>query len=368
MPKGNRLKSRLHEIRREMARLGLPALLVTDAANVAYLTGFQGTSACVVMTADRAALIVDIRYYEQATRQAPQTERVLVQGALYDEALVNTLQDLGATRLAFEADALPVARHMAVSWRLPKLELVPTRGIVERAREVKDADELVLVRAAADITSGAILRALEVMSVGMSERAVASLVEAEFWRLGADGPAFPTLVASGPRSALPHPRPGDRLIEAGDLVLIDAGAVVEGYRADMSRTVVVGPPTRKQRAVWDAVHAALEAGLARVRPGVAASAVDAACRKALQARGFAAVHDTGHGVGLDLHEGPRVAGDSEDVLAPGMVITVEPGVYEAGWGGVRLEQLVLVTPAGPEVLTTAPLAIASPCGSVRAGL
>jgi Xaa-Pro aminopeptidase len=158
------------------------------------------------------------------------------------------------------------------------------------------------------------------------------------------------------------------MLEPGDLVMIDAGAMLEGYRADMTRTVVLGEPTKRQRAAWDAVHAATLAGLAQVRPGASAAAVDAACRQALRAHGLEASHDAGHGVGLDLHEAPRLAADSEDELAAGMVVTVEPGWYEAGWGGIRLEQLVLVTPAGPEVLTTAPLGTTAPCGTVAAGL
>jgi Xaa-Pro aminopeptidase len=358
--------TRLTSVRRELKRLKLPALLISHPANLTYMTGFRGSDGMALLTADRLVLVVDFRYVEQAREQAPGAEILQVMGADYDDALAEGIRQLELKTLAFEADALEVSRHMALTWRLPELALIPSRGIVEREREVKDEDEIARIRRAANITGAAIVAGLAAARPGVSERAIAAEVEAVLWQLGAEGPAFPTLVASGPRAALPHPRPGDRRLEAGDWLLIDAGAVLDGYRADMSRTVVLGEPDARQREAWSAVQAALTAGLAAVKPGARAGGVDRACREVLKKRGWDAAfgHDTGHGVGLDLHEGPRLAPGSDDRLEPGMVITVEPGVYVPGWGGVRLEQLVLVTPSGAELLTKAPVTLAAPCGSV----
>lgn len=366
MTRSSPFKIRLKGIRQELARLRLPALLVTDRANVAYLTGFTGTVATALVTPERLLLVVDFRYHAQATAQAPHAQLVQVVGARYDDAVAEAIVELRLARLAFEADALPVSRHMGLTWRLPRLDLVPTRGVVERGREVKDAEELQAIRTAARVTSAAIAHAIAMARPGVTERELAAAVEAEMWRRGAQEPAFPTLVASGPRTALPHPSPTTRPLEPGDWLLVDAGARVDGYCADMTRTVVLGPPSERQLHAFEAVQAALAAGLATVRPGVRTADVDAAARAVLGTRGWARAfgHDTGHGVGLEIHEAPRIAADGDDTLQAGMVITVEPGVYEAGWGGVRLEQLVLVTPNGHEVLTGAPIALMAPCTSV----
>jgi Xaa-Pro aminopeptidase len=248
---------------------------------------------------------------------------------------------------------------MAWQQALPDVEWVPSRNLVASGREVKDPAEIASIRRACAITSAAVTAAMAMLAPGVEEREVAAEIERNFKRLGADGLAFPTLVASGDRTAQPHPQPGDRRLQAGEWLLIDAGCTSGGYCADMTRTMVLGRPDKRQHEVWDAVRAALEAGLAAVRPGARARDVDAACRRVLAGKGLAGYfgHDTGHGVGLTLHEGPRLSADSEDVLEPGMLVTVEPGVYMPGWGGVRLEELALVTADGREVLTTAPLGL-----------
>lgn len=361
MPHTSRTKRRAGRVRAELRRYGLEALLVTSRANVQYLTGFRGTAGAALLTPGGLDLVVDFRYYEQAADEAPAANRLLVEGARYEAAIAEAVRAAGVRRLAIEADHVTVAEHMGLAGALPGVDLIPSRGLVEVARAVKEADEIALIRRAAAITSEAVAEAIAEVRAGMTERQLAARIEAAMRARGADGTAFPTLVAGGPRTALPHPRPGDRPFAPGDWVLVDAGAQVEGYRADMSRSFVLGEPTPAQAAAWDAVYAALAAGLAAIRPGVPARAVDEACRRVLAERGYARLfgHDTGHGVGLDLHEAPRLAAGADDELEPGMIVTVEPGLYEPGVGGVRLEELALVTPEGAELLTTAPLGLAS---------
>ncbi len=352
-----RLKRRAARVRAELRRYGLEALLVTSRANVQYLTGFLGTAGTAVLTPDDLDLVVDFRYYEQAASEAPGVHRLLVEGARYEVAIAEAVRAGCVRRLAFEADHVTVAEHMGLAGALPGVELIPSRGLIEVARAIKEEEEIATIRRAAAITSAAVGEALAGIRPGLTERALAAAVEAGMRARGADGTAFPTLVAGGPRSALPHPRPGDRPFTLGDWILVDAGALVDGYRADMSRSLVLGRPTAVQAAAWDAVRAALDAGLAAIRPGLPARGVDDACRKVLRERGYVRLfgHDAGHGVGLDLHEMPRIGAGSDDELEPGMVVTVEPGLYEPGVGGVRLEELVLVTSNGAELLTTAPL-------------
>lgn len=353
-------KRRADQVRRALRDHRLDGLLVTGRANVAYLTGFTGTTGLVVLTPEATHLIVDFRYFEQATSQAPGSELVHVDRAFYYEAVRETVRSLGLRRLAFEADELTYADFLALQDHLARQDLVPSRGLVASWREIKDLTEQQAIRRAAAITSAAVNAALATLQVGQRERDLAVEVERHFQRLGAEGLAFDTLVAFGARSALPHPQPSDRPLQEGDWVLIDAGCRVAGYCADMTRTCVFGRTEERQEVVWDAVHQALQAGIAAIAPGVRAGAIDTACRDILRARGFdeSFGHPTGHGVGLELHESPSLAPGSEEALEPGMIITVEPGVYLPGWGGCRLEELVLVTATGHEVLTTAQLSLA----------
>lgn len=356
------LKRRVARVRAQVKAHGLDALLITGPANLRYLTGLRGTSGAALLTPKGLDLIVDFRYYEQAATEAPGTRRVLVEGNRFDVAIAEAIRESGVRRLAFEADHLTYAEHMALEPRLQRAcVFVPSRGLVEIVRAVKEAGEMELIRKAAAITSASVAAAIASVEPGMTERELAARIEAGFRSRGADGLAFPTLVASGPRAALPHPRPSDRRLAAGEWVMVDSGALVDGYRADMTRTFVLGQPTPAQIAVWEAVHAALQAGLAAARPGVRGAAIDEACRRELRARGYGHLfgHDTGHGVGLDLHELPGIGPASDDVIEAGMVITIEPGLYEPGVGGVRLEELALVRPEGAELLTTAPLALSS---------
>jgi len=281
-----------------------------------------------------------------------------------EEALVGLLSDLDARRIGFEADHFTVSRfewlRRAIESRALAVELRPVEGVVERARVVKDSYELEAMRKAASHLTLVADRAIAAVREGIAERLVAAAIEAAMREAGYDRIAFDTIVASGPHSALPHHRAGDRRIETGDLVVLDFGGVMDGYCCDLTRTVVVGPPAPDASRLYEAVREAQAAAIAAVRPGIAASEVDAAARRVLESRGLGAAfgHGTGHGLGIEVHEEPRVGKARTDLpptlLEPGMVFTIEPGAYLPGFGGVRIEDDVVVTDRGCEVLTSVP--------------
>jgi Xaa-Pro aminopeptidase len=319
-------------------------LLVTDPINVRYLTGFQSTNAALLV-AYPVRLFADFRYAEAGRR---------VSGVQFVETNRNLLADLAEQlrgRVAFEADSLTYAGYETLAGG--GIELVPTRGVVERMRAVKEADELRAVRRAAEIGDAAFERLAQEPFVGRTEREVAWRMEQLLHDEGAQGLSFPVVVASGPTGATPHAHPGDRTIEAGETVVVDAGAVLEGYCSDCTRTFATGPlPEELDRAYGVCLEAQL-AGLAAVRSGVGGADADAAARDVIEAAGYGEAfgHGLGHGVGLAVHETPVLRGDSTDVLQAGNVVSVEPGIYLSGLGGIRIEDLVIVLEEGAEVLT-----------------
>jgi Xaa-Pro aminopeptidase len=284
--------------------------------------------------------------------------------ASYDEALLDCLREIGASTVGFEAAHVTVAKHeywrAAVEARRLDVTFRSTERVVEEARLIKDAAEVVTLRDAAARLGPVAETVFAGVASGASERDVAGVLEAAMRHAGFERLAFDTIVASGPHSALPHYRAGDRRLAAGDLVVLDFGGVLDGYCSDLTRTVAIGPPSPEARRLHAAVRAAQQAAIAAVRPGVETSAVDAAARNVLQEHGLgdAFGHGTGHGLGLDIHEEPRITWPRPDVpavpLAAGMVFTVEPGAYLPGFGGVRIEDDVLVTETGCEVLTNVP--------------
>lgn len=327
------------------ARLEEP-LLVTHGPNVRYLTGFASSNAALLVEPERVRLFTDFRYVD-AARAVEGVELVETKRSL-TAALAELLED----RVGFEADAVSYA-----SWetlRSGGLELVPRRGLVEALRAVKDETELDTIRRAGEITSRAYERFAEERFVGRSERELAWRLDALFHELGAHAPAFETIVASGPNSARPHARPTDREVQAGETVVIDAGAQVDGYCADCTRTFATGPLPDELKAAYAATLEGQLAGLEAVRAGVSGVDADAAARDVIEAAGYGNEfgHGLGHGVGLDVHEAPRLSRESSDILAAGNVATVEPGIYLEGVGGIRIEDLVIVTDGEPEVLTT----------------
>ncbi|MCY3562034.1 MAG: aminopeptidase P family protein [bacterium] len=336
------------------------ALVVTDLANGRWLTGFSGSAMVVVITADDLLVITDGRYSTQAPAEleaAGVEGRVTIadRGSKQQEAATAAVEGLG--RLALEADNVSWSRYrrFAGEW-FPDAELVPSTGVIERLRRTKSPEEVARMAAAAAIADDALAEALPRLAEGPTEAEVAAELDHLMRRLGASGSAFETIVAAGENSALPHARPGPRRIEPGDLVVIDFGAIVDGYRSDMTRTVCVGEPRPPGGKVYEVVRQAQQAGVEAVADGVSCADVDEVCRDIISEAGWgdAFMHSTGHGVGLDIHEAPSLASRSSEVLAAGEVVTVEPGVYLAGSGGVRIEDTVVVTGDGCRRLTCAP--------------
>jgi Xaa-Pro aminopeptidase len=321
-------------------------LLVTNPTNVVYLTGFHSTNAALLVEpGGRTRLFTDFRYAETG-RAVPDVEFELADRNLYADLAKRLRGPIG-----FEADVVTYARWEQLG--AEALELVPRRGLVEALRAVKDEGELEKIRAAAAITSEGFARLAQESFVGRSERDVARRLEEHFRGLGADGLAFPIIVASGEMAARPHYTPSERVIEPGQTVIVDAGSTLDGYYSDCTRTFATGPlPARLQEA-YDLCLQAQLAGLDGVRPGVTGIAADAAARDRIAAEGLgdAFGHGLGHGVGLDIHEAPTLSQQSADTLAAGNVVSVEPGVYLPGLGGVRIEDLVVVGVGGPEILT-----------------
>lgn len=336
---------------------GFDALYVTGAHNRFYLTGFDGSSGYVIITPERALLLTDFRYVEQAGAQAPRFE-IRRHATPHLETVRAIAAELGLRCMAIEAEHMTVQDHAKLAAALPEVRLVPTAGLVEGLRMVKDQDEVARIERAVACSDQAFARLLGsgIIRPGVAENVIAAELEYYLRLLGASRPAFDTIVASGPRSSLPHGRASERLIQDGDLLTIDFGAVVDGYCSDTTRTIVVGRAHDEQRRIYDLVLRAQAAGAAAVRPGVTGKEVDAVARDMITAAGHGEHfgHGLGHGIGLAVHEAPRLSLQGEQILAPGMVTSVEPGVYVPGWGGVRIEDLVLVTPDGSRTLTKAP--------------
>jgi Xaa-Pro aminopeptidase len=349
---------RAEKVRARFDEAEVDALLVTDLSNVRYLTGFTGSAGRLLVTADRMLLVTDGRYAVQAPDQlgANGVAAEVAVGTTLKEQDATLASAAGTARLGLEAASVSWADQRRASREPWTAELVPTEGMVEAARAVKDAGEIARLARASAIADAALATVAPMLLDEATETEVGFALDTEMRRLGAAGVSFETIVASGPNGARPHHRPGDRTIVEGDLVVIDFGALVDGYHSDMTRTFMVGEPTETQQRMYDVVLAAQAAGVAAVRAGVPAKDVDRACRDLIADAGWADAfgHGTGHGVGLVIHEDPRVARASTATLATGHVVTVEPGVYLPDHGGVRIEDTVVVTDEGCSTLTLAP--------------
>jgi Xaa-Pro aminopeptidase len=355
-------KGRLKRLQTVFDRNSLDALLVTHLPNIRYLCGFTGTSAVLAIFETSSVFLTDGRYSEQA-RAEVQGPRIVIARkpplAAAAEWLMESNSKLGRKkprRLGIESEHLTVAaRTQLASFLRSDFRLRETRGLVERARMVKDADEIARLRAAATLGASLFDRALEVIRPGVKESEVAAEMEYAARRAGAEEMSFPTIIAAGKRSALPHGRASRAAIPSRGFVVCDFGVILSGYCSDRTRTVHVGRPTGEARRVYEAVREAQAVAIEVVKAGVGVGEVDEAARNVLikkcLARKFP--HSTGHGVGLEIHEPPRIATGQTEILRPGMVITVEPGVYIAGSGGVRIEDMVVVTEQGCEVLAPA---------------
>jgi Xaa-Pro aminopeptidase len=330
----------------------LDSLLVAFSPNLRYLSGFTGSSGMMIVTSERSILITDPRYQIQAAEESECEVRV-AKGPLVMDAL-KAIAELGLRRIGFEPARMTCDAHEAIKLRLPmRSALEPVTGWIEELRMVKSPEELALIRRSVAINSQAFERAVSRLKAGASERDLAAELEYRMRRLGAEKPSFETIVAAGARSALPHAQPTSARLTPGDLVVVDMGAFHEGYASDMTRMLSVGPPRPKAKRLYRAVLEAQLAALDRVRAGVSTASVDRAARRVLARHGFDRyfIHSTGHGLGLEIHEPPRLGKRDKMKLTEGMAVTVEPGAYLEGFGGVRIEDTVVVTKHGCEILT-----------------
>ncbi|HVP63333.1 MAG TPA: Xaa-Pro peptidase family protein [candidate division Zixibacteria bacterium] len=344
-------KRRLQRLNEALQRGRAEALLVTHMPNVRYLTGFTG-SAGVLLAGTRPVFWTDGRYGEQARREVKGARVVVAKGPAITAAPQHAAS-CGVQRLGFEAEHVTVAQRKSLSPHLGGVRMVETSGIVEGLRCVKDSDEIARIRAAIDLASRCFKPLLRVMRPGVAESDVAAHLEFTARKGGASAMSFETIVAGGARSALPHGVASRAPLPARGFVVLDYGVILDGYCSDMTRTVHMGRASREFKALYEAVLEAQLAAISAVRPGVSAGDVDAAARNTLQQSKLAKyfTHSTGHGVGLEIHEIPRIGAKQQTALEPGMVITIEPGIYIPGRCGIRIEDMVLVTATGCEVLT-----------------
>jgi len=362
-----RQADRLVRLRAVMREQSLDAFLVSNPENRRYLSGFTGhdsgadSAGTLLVTLDAVALITDGRYTEQAEHECPGLRVILREGEFTAKA-AEAILETGAGRVGFEATHVTVALRDDLATALaekagenPAPELMATRKVIEPLRAVKDADELAAIERAVAITDETFSYLCGWLRAGLTEKQVAQEIERHMLELGADGLAFESIVASGPNAALPHAVPTDRPIQLGEPITFDMGARYAGYCSDMTRTVCLGEPGEEARALYDLVLRAQEACEAGLRPGLTGQQADALARDVIAAEGHEEhfAHGTGHGVGLEIHENPRLSKFAKDdqVLEPGMVITIEPGVYFAGQSGVRIEDTAVVTEDGIRVLT-----------------
>ncbi|MCU1372783.1 MAG: Xaa-Pro aminopeptidase [Actinomycetia bacterium] len=349
---------RAARLRQRFEGAGCEALLVTRLANIRYLTGFTGSAGRLLVLPDELVFVTDGRYRDQAAEQlAAVGVEARIEVTTTEQQARLTAAARGVARLGLEAnDVTWAAQRSYATAGFPEAELVPTEGLVESLRLVKDEGEVARIEAAAAIADGALASVRHRLGDGLTEKEFRLELDFAMLRGGADDLSFETIVGSGPNGAKPHARPTERRIGEGDLVVLDFGALLDGYHSDISRTVMVGEPSPTQARMLEVVRASQQAGVDAVEAGIGGADVDRVCRDVIVEAGWgdAFVHGTGHGVGLDIHEEPRVSATSAATLAVGHVVTVEPGVYLPEHGGVRIEDTLVVTTSGSRRLTNAP--------------
>ena len=335
----------------------LDGLLLTGLSNIRYLTGFSGSSALLVVTPRDVVFITDFRYQTQVAEEVGDTARVFIEASSLWTGLWQQLATLAATKvLGFETAHIQHRDFQRLVEAGARWQWRPTVDLVETLRERKDDSEIARLRDAADVATRALKRTLPDVRVGMSELQVAGVLEKALRDEGSEGFPFPSIVAGGPRSALPHARSSSRPLEKGDFLLMDFGAEVGGYCSDMTRTVVMGTASDEHRRVYEVVRVANDRAAKGVRAGMSGRDADAIARQYIERAGYGDLfgHSLGHGIGLEVHEAPRLARTAEGALPESAVVTIEPGVYRPGWGGVRIEDDVVLGADGPQILTQFP--------------
>ena len=344
---------RLRKLLAFFSKQGIDALLVSSWPNVTYLSGFQGTESWVVVSPKGLFFITDSRYSEQAQEEAKGFALILRDGKAVPEIVSDLASQHGWQTLGFEASIVTHAFYLSLSKKVGAERLKATYGFIEQLREIKDSSEISLLRRSADIAVKGFHYIKHIARPGMKERELQARLEYYTKSLGSDKPAFDLIIAAGKRSSMPHCQSNATVTKNNDILLVDMGVVYRGYHSDLTRPLFLGKMSALHKKIVGIVWKAQRAGIAKAGPGVPASEVDASCRDFIRKHGYAKRfgHGTGHGVGLEIHEGPTVSSRSRTVLKPGMVITVEPGVYLPDRFGVRIEDMVLITPNGHEVLT-----------------
>jgi Xaa-Pro aminopeptidase len=344
-------EERINHIKRILREDKVDGILITNLENVHYLSGFTGSDAALLITENKGYFLTDSRYTTQAREEVSGFE--VVQYKKKIEGLSNLMNDLELRGIGFEGQDLTYQAHKEFAEKVSGGEFIPINERVKNIRTVKGNGEIALIKKAIDIASKSLRENVWRITPGNHEREVALELEFSMRRNGADNIAFDTIVVSGDRSALPHGKPSEKKIHNGDFVIIDFGARYGGYYSDETRTFFCGKPNRRQKEVYQIVKDAHDKAISSVRPGMKATEVDAVARGWIKDAGYGEYfgHGTGHGVGLAVHENPVIGYESEDVVEEGMVFTIEPGIYIPGWGGVRIEDMVLVTENGCEVLT-----------------
>jgi len=345
---------RRHELSKWLAQNELDLFIVSSRPNLRYLTGFTGEGISLVSHSE-AVLITDRRYEVEAGEEAPDCQVIFAEQG-YLREVASYLARLEQPRAGFESQHLTYANYRKLAELAEGAELVPTEGIVEEQRAIKDDTEIAAIRRAAQVIGKAVTQVVAELVVGVTERELSLRLREAILQAGGDDVSFEPIVAFGENSARAHAVSTARQLSQGDIVLIDAGAKADGYCSDMTRTVVFGDPTDKFIEIYQTVRQAQQAAMATIVPGTAAAEVDAEARKVIDSSPYAGSfgHSLGHGVGLEVHEEPKLGKNSESVLKAGQVLTNEPGIYLPGWGGVRLEELLLVTEQGAKPLTHAP--------------
>ncbi|MFC4103846.1 M24 family metallopeptidase [Paenibacillus xanthanilyticus] len=347
--------NRVAGIRARLSELGLDALLVTSAVNRRYVSGFTGSAGVLLLTGTQNYLVTDFRYRTQAPEQAP-AFTVVEHGIKLLDTVAELANAAGVKRLGFEQDHVVFSEYIGWKDGLAGVELVPVSGVIEKLRMFKDDAELAVMREACALADATYQHILGVIKPGLRESDVALEMETFMRKGGASGPSFETIVASGERSALPHGVASNRIIGDNEFVKLDFGAYYNGYCSDLTRTVVVGKPSEKHREIYAIVLEAQMTALAGIKPGMTGREADALARDVIARYGYGDHfgHGTGHGLGMEIHESPRLSKMSDTVLEPGMTVTVEPGIYLPGFGGVRIEDDIVITAGGNERLTASP--------------
>ncbi|MEW9049672.1 MAG: aminopeptidase P family protein [Neobacillus sp.] len=342
---------KIEKLRASFSAHGIDGMLITSQFNRRYVSGFSGSSGVVLISADRAQFITDFRYIEQAAKECQGYEIVKHTGTMPEE-VAKQAKELGIQKLGFEEEHLTFSSYNVYKKEV-NCELVPVSGVIEKLRLIKTDAEIKILKVAADIADAAFKHILDFLSPGRTELEVSNELEFFMRKAGAVSSSFDIIVASGYRSALPHGVASDKVIEKGDFVTLDFGAYYQGYVSDITRTVAVGEPEEKLKEIYAIVLEAQLRGMNGIKPGMTGKEADALTRDYITEKGYGEYfgHSTGHGIGLEVHEGPALSFRSDLVLEPGMLVTVEPGIYIPGLGGVRIEDDTLITKEHNEALT-----------------